>query len=144
MEIIIRNFETKDAKNIYSLNKDGLGYDYNLEKVKEKLIKLSNNENYKILVAECDNQVVGYLEAHKYESLYQDSLVDMMALVVDEKYRGIGIGKKLIEGIELWAKSIDAKGLRLVTRIDRIKTHSFYEGIGFKEIKIQKNYKKFF
>lgn len=144
MEIEIRECKIDDAEGIYILNKNSLGYDYPLEKTREKLYRISNKDGYKILVAVYEDDIVGYIEAHDYESLYQDSLVDIMALMVSKDCQGKGIGKKLVNEIELWAKENNYIGLRLVTRIDREQAHGFYERLGFKEMKIQKNFKKFF
>lgn len=144
MEITIRQGHIDDADFIYKLNKYSLGYDYPLEKTKKKLEKILSNNNYRVLVAVYKDEVVGYIEAHDYESLYQDSLKDIMALVVAKDFQNMGIGGMLIDSIEKWARDESSKGLRLVTREKREQAHNFYMKKGFKEIKLQKNFKKYF
>ncbi|QQK06928.1 GNAT family N-acetyltransferase [Miniphocaeibacter halophilus] len=144
MEITIRRCLIEDANYIYKLNKFSLGYDYPLEKTKEKLEKILDNNSYRVLVAVYKGEVVAYIEAHDYESLYQDSLKDIMALVVAKDFQNMGIGGKLIDRIEKWARNEGSKGLRLVSREKRQETHMFYRKKGFKEIKLQKNFKKYF
>jgi phosphinothricin acetyltransferase len=60
-----------------------------------------NNENYPICVAEIDNNVIGFVFIHPYRkgrtSLKQTAEISYF---IDNRYRRMGIGKKLIEHIE--------------------------------------------
>ncbi len=143
MEIKIREGSLEDAKSIYEITKYGLGYEYSVEEIEKKLDRILNDKSYIVLVAEIDKNIVGYIQGHGYESLYQKSLMDIMALAVLPKYQNIGIGRALISKIESLAKE-EYSGLRLVTRSSRLNAHKFYERVGFKEQKLQKNFKKYF
>ncbi|MDZ5722178.1 GNAT family N-acetyltransferase, partial [Bacillus sp. SXabc123] len=57
-------------------------------------------EKYKILVAEVDHCVVGWvsLNPYSYRSAYQD--VADLSIYIDRNHRGKGIGKVLLSGIE--------------------------------------------
>lgn len=143
MEVKIKKCSLQDAKSIYEITKYGLGYDYSIQEIEEKLERILKDESYIILVAEVDKNVVGYIQGHGYESLYQKSLLDIMALSILPEYQKVGIGKMLITKIESLAKK-NYSGLRLVTRSSRLDAHKFYEKVGFKEQKTQKNFKKIF
>ena len=65
---------------------------------------------------------------------------EINGLVIDEKYRGKGVGKLLIEKVKQWAKEKGNDTLSLHCNVKRTGAHLFYEHLGFKEIKQQKNY----
>ena len=65
-----------------------------------------------------------------------------MSLVVDESYRGKGIGKKLIDTAADWLKQKGEKTLRIRCNVIRDETHKFYEHLGFIEKKKQKIFEK--
>lgn len=57
----------------------------------------------------------------------------MEDVVVDEKYRGRGIGKKLIKRLILIARARKIRWLEFTSRTDRIETNQFYRRLGFKK-----------
>jgi GNAT superfamily N-acetyltransferase len=59
-------------------------------------------------------------------------------VIVDERYRGHGIGKLLIEKVKQWSEETGNKTLRLRCNMTRKEAHLFYQHLGFKEIKEQK------
>jgi len=85
------------------LNRE-LGYIYPLEKVKKKIEYITQNTKDIVLVAQHDNEVIGYIHGSPYELLYSDSLINILGFVIKEKYRNIGVGNILINSLERWAK----------------------------------------
>jgi predicted N-acetyltransferase YhbS len=142
--MIIRDATINDYTDIYYLNKDGLGYDYPQDKTKEKLQTVLNLPSDKIFVMEINEKVVGYIHLSNYECIYSDSLKNILALVVDEEYRKNGIGQKLIQKAEEWAKAEGSKGIRLVSGHNRVTAHQFYLNCGYSMRKEQKNFIKWF
>jgi len=142
--MIIHEATIEDYKGIYRLNKDGFGYDYPIEKTKDKLKIILGLPTDKIFIAEVDGEKVGYIHLSSYECTYSDSLKNILALVVDESYRKMGIGRKLIETAEEWAKGLGAKGIRLVSGYNRTTAHQFYLSYGYVLRKEQKNFIKWF
>ena len=65
---------------------------------------------------------------------------EINGLVIDENYRGKGIGKLLIERVMQWAKEKGNANLSLHCNVRRTDAHKFYEHLGFKEVKQQKNF----
>lgn len=55
-------------------------------------------------------------------------------VVVDEKYRGKGIGEKLSKKLIAIAKSKRVRRIELTTGQRRIAAHKLYEKIGFKKV----------
>lgn len=142
--IKIRKVMEDDAERIYEINKFSFGYDYPREKTKERLKHIMKRETDKIFVA-CDKDlVIGYIHGSDYECTYADSLKNIMAIAVDEKYRGLGVGKKLLFTIEQWAKENNCTGVRLVSGYNREEAHQFYLRCGYSLRKEQKNFIKIF
>ena len=58
-----------------------------------------------------------------------------MALVVDERCRGRGIGAALMSEVERWARERGAVKLRVGSRTTREGAHRFYEREGYALVK---------
>jgi len=142
--MIIREAAISDYKDLCSLNKNGLGYDYPEEKTKEKLRLVLSLPTDRIFVAELDGKLVGYIHLSAYECTYFESLKNILALVVDENYRNQGVGRQLIQAGEEWAKETGSKGIRLVSGFNRTDAHQFYQHCGYTLRKEQKNFLKLF
>ncbi|MBS4021903.1 MAG: hypothetical protein KGZ79_05730 [Dethiobacter sp.] len=72
-DIKIRKLEPSDYKSIYELN-CALGYEYPKEKTKQRIRYILENTEHIILVAELTDEIVGYIHASPYETLYSDSV----------------------------------------------------------------------
>jgi GNAT superfamily N-acetyltransferase len=144
MELIIRPAGAQDAKAIYELNRDGLGYDFPLEDTRRRLAFILGKAGNRIFVAQLMGRVVGYIHAADYECSYTDSLKNIIALAVDEKERGRGIGRVLLNAAEAWARETGAAGVRLNSGMERENAHRFYEACGYINRKNQKNFIKHF
>lgn len=144
MDLKIRDATEKDFEAIYLLNKNGLGYDYDIEKTHQRLKHILENSGNKILVAVLDGAIVGYIYSADYECTYSDPLKNILALVVDEGKRGFGIGRALLSAVENWAKESGSSGVRLVSGINREDAHKFYLSCGYTDRKNQKNFIKLF
>lgn len=142
--MIIRDVRIDDHPEIDKLNRQ-LGYPLSSEKVKDRLGKIIYKTNDKIIViTDKDDSVIGYIHGTPYELMYCDSLVNILGLVVDNQYRGKGIGKKLVDEIETWAKKNEFSGIRINSGINRIESHEFYTRCGYVANKDQKRFFKSF
>jgi predicted N-acetyltransferase YhbS len=142
-QINIRKIKITDYNDMYLLNQE-LGYSYPIEKVKERIIYITKGTKDIILVAEKDNEVIGYIHGSSYELLYSDSLINILGFVVKEKFRNSGVGNMLISNLEYWAKENGYSGIRLVSGSDRLNAHRFYQKHGYVNRKDQKNFIKIF
>jgi GNAT superfamily N-acetyltransferase len=96
---------------------------------------LDSNE-HRIWVADSDEAVVGWLHAYLAVRVGVAPFVEIAGLIVDEQYRGNGIGSKLVEAAIFWAKSIGVS-VRVRSNSMRDATHKFYQAQGFKLLKQQ-------
>lgn len=140
--IKIRECQIDDYVSIYRINKECMGYDYPLDKTKEKIDQIVNSQKDKIYIAEINQQVVGYIHACDYDLIYMEPLKNIMGIAVDSKYQRMGIGRQLLEAIEKWAKETGAAGVRLVSGESRYEAHLFYQSCGYCFVKNQKNFIK--
>lgn len=141
---MIRECSINDAKDIYLLNKEEMGYDFSLEQTKDKLEKLLKSPMDKIYVAIEDGNVVGYVHANDYDVIYMDHLKNIMGIAVKQSYQHRGIGKQLLIEIEKWAKETGARGVRLVSGETRTNAHAFYQHCGYIMSKKQLRFMKLF
>lgn len=144
MNITLRTACEQDYKAIYCLNKNGLGYDFDVDATRKRLKYILENTDNKIFIAELDGCIVGYAHAADYECIYTNSLKNILAIVVDENKRGHGIGRTLLNAVENWAKETGSSGVRLVSGYNRENAHLFYLSCGYIDRKNQKNFIKLF
>ncbi len=97
---------------------------------------LLNSNEHRIWVADSDEAVVGWLHAYLAVRVGVAPFVEIAGLIVDEQYRGKGIGSKLVEAAIFWAKSIGVS-VRVRSNSKRDATHKFYQAQGFKLLKQQ-------
>ena len=73
-DITIREARAEDAQALAWLNREEMGYGYPVDKTKEKLAMLLESGKDKILVAELDGTVAGYVHLNDYDVLYADHM----------------------------------------------------------------------
>lgn len=91
-------------------------------------------EEFCEVVVEVDSKVVGYLLLTKVRNPIIGKiyiLVDYVCVV--SEYRGYGLGERLLEYAENYAKKEGAMYLQLTCRWTRIQAHQLYEKCGFKK-----------
>lgn len=142
MAVTIRKYRSGDETDIWRLNTQELGYPFSFEEMAAKLVKLAQNPEHCILVAQWEETVVGYIHGNDYEVLYMPAYKNILGLAVANDYQHRGIGKALLQGIEDWAKATGAAGIRLVSGEERTGAHAFYEACGYQRKKKQVNFRK--
>jgi GNAT superfamily N-acetyltransferase len=86
------------------------------------------------VVAVRDDKVVGLLHAFERPALDKPHEVVVQALVVDDAYRGTGIGGELMAAAEAWAGRLGIDGVSLYTNVDRKGAYAFYERRGYDHV----------
>lgn len=129
--MIIRNATNKDAEQVLELVKK-FATSFKTDKGKFYKIypEIVGDKNISFVVAEEDNQIIGYCLSFHHLAFYANGYVSWVEeIMVDENYRSKGIGKKMMEEIERIAKSRDSKLIGLATR----RAANFYEKIDYEE-----------
>lgn len=79
-----------------------------------------------------DNKVVGFCSLSARKRLgWQGTIANIDEMIVDEKHRGTGIGRALVEYAERKARSVGCSGIELDSALHRKEAHKFYEHLGF-------------
>jgi len=133
----IRTAKLNDAPGLANLSNQ-LGYPSSTKKVQNRLNHIFQSKEHLVLVACLSNQlVVGWVHAFLTSRIESDQFAELGGFVVDEEYRGKGIGKQLLNAVELWASDKGIKKLRIRSRSTRINAHEFYKKLGFTKTKEQ-------
>ncbi len=131
---MIRKIELKDLEQVFELlnelYENKIEYSIFVEKYKESL----KNANFYEIVAVEDNKVVSVLISQIINRLAKKrNILFIDDLIVNEKYRNLGIGKKLIQDATDYAISKNCEAVELTSMISNINAHRFYENNGFEK-----------
>ena len=130
----IRSMRVRDAGAVASLATQ-LGYPSSEAQVAERIPGVIGREDAAALVAEDSGMVVGWIHVELRRTLVGDREAQIMALVVDERCRGRGIGKALTAEAERWARDRGAATVRVGSRTTREGAHRFYAREGYGLVK---------
>lgn len=131
---IIRPPMVNDAQAIKELLTQ-MGYQLTLSEVKNRIELFNENTMYHCCVMEISEQVIGIIAMtisdyflHTTRFCYVD------AVVIDEQYRRMGLGEKLLHTIEEIAKEQGCQycELRSGKHREPSGTHDFYKRLGYK------------
>ena len=141
---MLRALKATDVASIHEINKEALGYDFSPEETASQLAKLSQDPHHFLLGFEepSSHDLLGYVHAEVYESLYSKPGFNILALAVLPQTQGKGIGKVLLQGLEQEAEKRGYKFIRLNSADHRLGAHAFYERVGYTSDKVQKRFIK--
>ncbi len=142
---MIRSIKIEDAEAIQRICNISLGYSVSIETVMKQIQKLSEDVNHHYIYVYEDEElqnVVGFVHAEVYESLYSYAGLNILGLAVLPEFQGKGIGKELMNYLELKAKDDSIPFIRLNSADHRVEAHKFYENIGYVCDKTQKRFIK--
>jgi GNAT superfamily N-acetyltransferase len=131
--IIVRRANKKDIESLLPFMTQ-LGYPTNLDMFKKRFDSFLNLDGYGIGLACLKDQIIGLAAWSKSTIFVIDKIrIHIEALVVNEHYRGQGIGKKLIDFIEDFAKQFSPVVIDLTSGVRRAKdgSHEFYKNLGY-------------
>lgn len=140
-EINIRNAVKEDCAAICDICNNDLGYPCEQTLVEEKIKHLSSNREA-VFVAVMNSIVVGYIHVEKYDTLYFETMANILGLAVKNEYRNKGIGKKLLLTAEAWSVENQIKIMRLNSGVSRTNAHNFYRHLGYNSEKEQLRFMK--
>jgi ribosomal protein S18 acetylase RimI-like enzyme len=138
---IIRPMRVGDAKAVAILATQ-LGYPSSEGQLTERIPRVLERGDVAALVAEDSGTVVGWTHVELRRTLVGDREAQIMALVVDERCRGRGIGSALTAEAERWAREHGADVVRVGSRTTREGAHRFYQREGYVLSKISHWFEK--
>ncbi|RFS82032.1 GNAT family N-acetyltransferase [Actinomadura spongiicola] len=131
MAIEIRSAGVDDASRITVLL-DQLGYPTEPADVAARLEYWLEDPQSTLLVAETEGVVAGVAAMHAFPLLEHTARRGrLVALVVDDRVRGQGIGRALVDAAEDRARRLGCRDMEITSSRNRSLAHQFYAGIGY-------------
>ncbi|MEN9434600.1 MAG: hypothetical protein RLZZ422_2189 [Pseudomonadota bacterium] len=132
LALSIRLAEPKDAEAMAELLTQ-LGY-ANLPKQLAQFLNQAMPQQVN-LVGVLDKKIVAVMSLMYFDYLPSlERYCRITTLVVEEKLRGWGIGKQLIDYAQQYATHHHCQVLELTTGLQRTAAHQFYESLGFEQV----------
>lgn len=130
--LVIRKSCVDDVNQLLPLMRQ-LRYPTTPSVLRERLSLLESSPQLCTLVAEVDGILVGTIFLKQYQT--HDMIrpvTQITAMIVDEKHRGNGIGRRLLEEAEKWCKEQGSGQLVLSSKAEnQLNAKAFYEHLGF-------------
>lgn len=136
----VREALLSDAPRITALAGQ-LGYEVPVSHVERQLRELGDRRAVFVAVVPRAG-VVGWVGVCLHETLTTVARADIEGLVVEDEYRGNGIGALLVDSAESWAKRRECDKLRLLTNVIRERAHEFYRRLGYEVLKTEYVFQK--
>ena len=127
----IRRAEIQEIPAIQNLLEQ-LGYRQSLEQLQQKLGAAPAGCH--AFVAEIDGNVVGFMSLHIIDWIHRpDAAARLSAVVVERRYRRMGIGRALIAVAESTAARRGCTSIELTSNLRRKSdgTYDFYDALGY-------------
>lgn len=140
LDINVREALPVDAERIAVLCIQ-LGYDVPLAHV-ERTLGRRNADNEIFVAIATRVGVIGWIGVNLIESLTSSRIGHIGGLVVEDEYRGVGVGVLLLDRAERWTRDHGCSTLALRSNVIRERAHGFYERHGFIRKKSQHYYEK--
>ena len=137
MNASVRPAAPGDAARLAALS-TALGYPMTPEEAVDRLGGIADHPDHGLLVAEIGGRVEGWIQVSLPRIFETPLQAEIAGLIVDEAARGGGIGRKLVEAAQAWARVQGCRAIRVRSNVVRERAHAFYERDGFREIKTQK------
>jgi GNAT superfamily N-acetyltransferase len=140
--VTIRPPERRDYSRMADLAGQ-LGYASTGELIGTRLAEIERLPEYATFVAELPGgEIAGWVGVFVYRTVAADARGEISGLVVDESARSLGIGRRLLERAEEWARQKGCSAVGLRSNVTRERAHSFYERCGYRVNKTQKSFRK--
>ncbi|HUV36082.1 MAG TPA: GNAT family N-acetyltransferase [Patescibacteria group bacterium] len=138
----VRSAAAGDAARIAELSAQ-LGYPVTAGEVNGRLEAIRGMENHEFSVASLPGgEIVGWVHLYVRRVVMSDPMVEVDGLVVDERHRRTGIGRRLMDHAEEWARKRGIGSVNLRSNEIRKGAHAFYERLGYELAKRQTVFRK--
>jgi GNAT superfamily N-acetyltransferase len=137
----IRKAVLDDAAAIAVLTTE-LGYVADTPAVTDRLRRLSDRVDDVVFVAEEDGVIAGWIQAHTSVVLESGFRMEIVGLIVSDRFRRRGVGRLLVREVESWGREVGAPVFSVRSNVQRVESHAFYPALGYEKTKTQAVYRK--
>ena len=102
----------------------------------EDMLRFTKNKSAILIGIFVDSYMTGFVWSY-LRNVFSENRIHINHLVIDEKYRGIGMGTALINALRVRASELGIKTIDLMTSSKNIRALRFYETHGFKNARVQ-------
>ena len=141
LSVSIRQMLPEDAAPVAVLTTQ-LGDPATEDAIRRRIDLIKDRPDAHLFVAVQGDRVVGWLHVQAISSLENDTRAEIWGLVVSERARGVGVGRRLVEAAEEWAVTRGLSVMSLRSNQLRIEAHGFYEHLGYRVAKTQSAFRK--
>ncbi|MFP3943567.1 MAG: N-acetyltransferase family protein [Alphaproteobacteria bacterium] len=129
-EITIQEMTAADLPRVLELARQ-LGYPDTPEAMGSRFERIRQRPGHTLVTARADGEVIGWMHLCELTPLEAPAAAQISGVVVDEAWRGRGVGRRFIEYAESWAGARGLGRLTLRSRDNRANAHAFYRRRGF-------------
>lgn len=137
----IRSARREDSTVLSRLS-DELGYPTSAKDMTWRLDQILPNPLHHVCVAEMGGQVVGWIAAEQRLTLESGVRFEIVGLVVNARFRRMGIATALLSGAENWVREAGGTHITVRSNISRDEPHALYLHRGYSRKKTQHVYWK--
>ena len=133
MDLIIRGIQEKDYPALLPLWSQFGGY-ANSENIKRHYDRIKNDDRYKTFIALFNNETAGFITSVQYYGIgIEGSYMVIIGIAVKKEMQNKGIGTRLIQEMEQYAKESGVFSIYLNSDFKRTEAHAFYERNGYEK-----------
>lgn len=129
-DLILRSLTIEDAVTVAALTVQ-LGYELAPEEARARIASVLGASGHHTVGAFSGDVLLGYLHCYGAPSIDKGFALRVQALVVDERARGSGAGRRLMTEAERIARRLGCTIVTLSSNERRSGAHAFYERIGY-------------
>jgi (aminoalkyl)phosphonate N-acetyltransferase len=131
-KIKIRKIENQDLNFVYKAICELENEALDLKIFKEIFNENISNPKNLYLIAENENEGLGFISFHTQNLLHHCGLVgEIQEFFIHQKHRGQGVGRLLINEILNFADKNNLKSIEVTTNKKRLENVAVYENLGF-------------
>ena len=125
-QIVIKELNSKEEMlQTYKILKQRY-QELSLENFTTQISEMIALNDFKMIGAFLNNEIIGIAGYWVLRMLYCGRYIQVSSFIVDEKKRGFGIGKKILNEIEKIGKRLNCEKMVLDSFTENKKSHSLY------------------
>lgn len=131
--MIIEKLRIEEIPDVFKLYNELIPSKHDVNILHKKYLEIVNNDNYAVLVAKEGKDIMGIAMGICCTTLsYPDkNFLVIEDVIVSMKFRGRGIGKKLLESLDSFALEMNCVYAILISSDFREGAHEFYKKLGY-------------
>ena len=119
----IREISSADIDDFIRLSAQ-LGYDADSEYIAKRISEKDSNEI--VFVAAYPSKIIGWIDCKISRSFISRPYGEIVGFIVDQDERSKGVGKLLLQRVELWMSDKNCGRILVHSNVKRERAHSFY------------------